>query len=197
VYFALIMLITATAMANRDQLTITLRARWSGDDKAPGVLLASPKDRVVYRVLEVWRVRWADDHGYGFRLVCARRSRGEVPEDATVQPWPRDPRAPRQSRGPVPQQRFSTVPDPPKSAGARLDRIRAKTPLLLALATEPIRHPTQRQRWRSSRGHVASVAAWWSEAKTPRFGWRSACCVPTPRLAVELLMVWTDGGSDA
>ncbi|MGD0109554.1 MAG: hypothetical protein ABSC06_36835, partial [Rhodopila sp.] len=34
---------------------------------------------------------------------------------------------------------FTADPGPPELAGARLDRIRAKAPLLLALATKPIR----------------------------------------------------------
>ena len=62
------------------------------------MLMASPKGAVVYRVLEVWRVRRAGDQRYALRLVCRRLSRAEVPEGAEVLPWPRDPRAPRGSR---------------------------------------------------------------------------------------------------
>jgi hypothetical protein len=64
--------IRRTVMTNRDRLTITLRARWSGDDPVPGTLLASPKGRVVYRVLEVWRVRTAGAQGHGLPArMCA------------------------------------------------------------------------------------------------------------------------------
>jgi hypothetical protein len=109
-----------TVMTNREPLTITLRARWSGGDPTPGTLLASPKGRVVYRILEVWRVRRAGDHRYGFRLICARLSRGEVPEGAEVLPWPRDPRAPRDSSRPRRLPRPSADPGPPEPSVARL-----------------------------------------------------------------------------
>jgi hypothetical protein len=103
------------------------------------MLMASPTGRVVYRVLEVWRVRRACDHRHGFRLVCARLSRDEVPEGAEVLPWPRDPRAPRQNRRTRRLPRPSADPAPPEPPAARLDRIRAKSPLLLELVTEPTR----------------------------------------------------------
>src|ERR1700704_3681226 len=45
----------------------------------------------------------------------------------------------RQRRPVVDGARFTADPAPPEPAKARLDLIRAKTPLLLALATEPIR----------------------------------------------------------
>ena len=54
-------------------------------------------------------------------------------------PWPRDPRAPRGSRRAAGRPRPSADPDPPEPPAARIARIRAKAPLLLALATEPIR----------------------------------------------------------
>jgi hypothetical protein len=127
-----------TVMTNRDRLTITLRARWSGDDPTQGALLASPKGRVVYLILEVWRVRRAGDHRHGFRLVCARLSPAEVPEGAEVLPWPRDPLAPCGSRT-ADRRRVSADPGPPEPPAARLARIRAKAPILLGLVTEPIR----------------------------------------------------------
>ena len=40
---------------------------------------------------------------------------------------------------PADRQRVSADPGPPEPPAARIDRIRAKAPLLLALATEPIR----------------------------------------------------------
>ena len=54
-------------------------------------------------------------------------------------PWPRDPRAPRGSRRAADLPRASADPGPPEPPAARIARIRAKAPLLLALATEPIR----------------------------------------------------------
>jgi hypothetical protein len=62
-----------------------------------------------------------------------------VPEGAEVLPWPREPRIPRASRREADRPRASADPGPPEPAKARLNRIRAKTPLLLALATEPVR----------------------------------------------------------
>ena len=56
--------------------------------------MASPKGRVVYRVLEVTHVRRAGEQGYRVRIVCARVSRADVPEGAKLLPWPRDQRAP-------------------------------------------------------------------------------------------------------
>jgi hypothetical protein len=101
--------------------------------------MASPTGRVVYRVLEVWRVRRAGDQRYALRLVCGRLSQAEVPEGAEVLPWPCDPRAPRGSRRAAGLPRASADPGPPELPTARIARIRAKAPVLLALATEPIR----------------------------------------------------------
>ena len=127
------------AMIDQDQVTVALRARCAGDDLTLGTLIASPKSRVVYRVLEVWRVRRAGDRQHALRLVCRRLSRAEVPEGAEVLPWPRDPRAPRGNRRKGGAPRQSADPGPPEPPAASLDRIRAKVPTLLALATEPIR----------------------------------------------------------
>jgi hypothetical protein len=85
-------------MTKRDQLTLTLRARCPGDELTSGSLVASPKGRVVYRILEVTRVRRAGEQGYRVRIVCTRVSRADVPEGAKLLPWPRDPRAPRNGR---------------------------------------------------------------------------------------------------
>ena len=101
--------------------------------------MASPKGRVVYRILEVWRVRRAGDQRYALRLVCRRLSRAEVPEGAEVLPWPRDPRAPRGSRR---RGRSATRVSRSRPAGAAGSPHRAhprQGTLLLALATEPIR----------------------------------------------------------
>jgi hypothetical protein len=113
-------------MINRDQLTITLRARCAGNGLVADTLIAAPKGPGVYRVLEVWRVRRAGDKRYAIRLVCRRLSRTEVPEGAEVLPWPRDPRAPRASRRTDHPRRPSADPAPPKPPAASLDRIRAK-----------------------------------------------------------------------
>jgi hypothetical protein len=126
-------------MTNRDQLTITLRARCTAIGLVAGILIAAPKGRSVYRVLEVWRVRRAGDQRYALRLVCRRLGRAEVPEGAEVLPWPRDPRAPRGSRRDADRPNVSADPGPPESPAARIARIRAKAPILLGLATEPIR----------------------------------------------------------
>ena len=86
--------------------------------------MASPKGRVVYRVLEVWRVRRAGDQRHALRLVCRRLSRAEVPEGAAVLPWPRDPRAPR--LGPAaPPDGQAVNPDPGEPPAALIARIRA------------------------------------------------------------------------
>ena len=126
-------------MTKRDQVTITLRARYIGTKPSVGTLVASPKGGVIFRVLEVWRVRRAGDQRYALRLVCRRLSRAEVPEGAEVLPWPRDPRAPRGSRRAAGLPRASADPGTPELPAARIARIRAKVPLLLALANEPIR----------------------------------------------------------
>jgi hypothetical protein len=126
-------------MTNRHQLTITLRARCAAIGLVAGILIAAPKGRSVYRVLEVWRVRRAGDQRYALRLVCRRLNRAEVPEGAEVLPWPRDRRAPRGSRRPANEPRVSADPGPTASPAARIARIRAKAPILLELATEPIR----------------------------------------------------------
>jgi hypothetical protein len=123
-------------MTNRDQLTLTLRARCASDDLIPGALMASLKGRVVYRILEVTHVRRAGGQGYRVRIVCAGISRADVSDGAEVLPWPRDRWAPRGSRRAADRQRVSADPGPPEPPAARL---RAKTPLLLALAAEPIR----------------------------------------------------------
>ena len=85
-------------MTNRDQLTLTLRAKCTSDDLPPGTLIASAKGRVVYQILEVWRVRRAGNQRCALRLVLSRLEHAEVPEGAEVLPWPRDPRALRNIR---------------------------------------------------------------------------------------------------
>jgi hypothetical protein len=111
-------------MTSPDQVTFTLRARSAGDDLRPGTLIASPKGQVVYRVLEVWRVRRAGDHRYALRLVCRRLSRSEMPEGAEVLPWPSDPRAPRTGRTTGHRQRQSIDPVPPEAI--RQDRLQQR-----------------------------------------------------------------------
>jgi hypothetical protein len=101
-------------MTSRDQVTFTLRARSAGDDLRPGTLIASPKGGVVYLILEVWRVRRAGDHRRGLRFVCRRLSRTEVPGGAEVLPWPRDPRAPRNSC--AGQRKHQSADSPPPQA---------------------------------------------------------------------------------
>jgi hypothetical protein len=126
-------------MTKRDQLTLTLRARCPSDDLTPGTLMASPKGRVVYRIVEVTHVRRAGEQGYRVRIICARVSRAEVPEGATLLPWPRDQRAPHGHRRAGDRQSVSADPGPSEPPKARIARIRAKAPILLGLVTEPIR----------------------------------------------------------
>jgi hypothetical protein len=131
---------TIATMTKQDHVTITLRARYIGTEPSVGTLVASLNGRVVYQILEVWRVRRAGDQRYAaLRLVCRRLIQAEVPDGAEVLPWPRDPRAPRGSRRAADRQRVSADPGPPEPPAARLARIRAKTPVLLGLVTEPIR----------------------------------------------------------
>ena len=85
-------------MTKQDHVTITLRARYIGTEPSVGTLVASLNGRIVYQILEVWRVRRAGDKRCALRLVCSRLSRAEVPDGAEVLPWPCDPRAPRNSR---------------------------------------------------------------------------------------------------
>ncbi len=119
----------ASATMNKpDQLTLTLRARFSGNDPAPGALMASPKGRVVYRILEVRRVRRAGDQGYRIRIVCARLGRSEVPEGAVLLPWCVDPRAPgaRRLAGSTDDQPANpNLDEPPAALIARIRSARA------------------------------------------------------------------------
>ena len=62
-----------------------------------------------------------------------------MPEGTKVLPWPREPRAPHWSHRLADRRRASADPGPPELPAARIARIRAKVPLLLALPTEPIR----------------------------------------------------------
>jgi hypothetical protein len=126
-------------MTKQDQLTFTLRARGGVDGLTPGTLMASSKGRVVYRVLEVTHVRRAGEQGYRVRIVCTRVSREDVPEGATLLPWPRDRRAPHGHRRAADRPRVSADPGPPEPSGARIARICTKAPILLGLVTEPIR----------------------------------------------------------
>ena len=125
-------------MTKRHQLTLTLRAKFAGDDLIPGTLFASPKGRVANRILEATHVLRAGEQGYRVRIVCARISRADVLEEAKLLPWPRDRRAPRGSRSAAGPPRVSADPGPPEPPKARA-RIRTKAPVLLGLVTEPIR----------------------------------------------------------
>ena len=113
-------------MTKRDQLTLTLRARGASNGVSPGTLIASPKGRVVYRILEVTHVRRAGERGYRVRIVCARVSRADVPEGAKLLPWPHDRRAPRGSRRAADGSHGSADPRPPEPPAARIARIQAK-----------------------------------------------------------------------
>jgi hypothetical protein len=108
-----------------DQLTLTLRARPSGGDLVPGTLMASPKGRVVYRILEVRPVRRAGDQGYHVRIVCARLSRSEVSDGAVLLPWCVDPCAPRLRHPADPPDDQLVNPDPSEPPAALVARIRA------------------------------------------------------------------------
>jgi hypothetical protein len=121
-------------------ITITLRARSTGDDLTAGMLMASAKGRAVYRIVQVTRTRRVGGpEGYRLRLVCERLSRSDVPEGATIMPWCRDQRAPRQARRVAIRPRLSADPGPPEPAAARIARIRAKAPLLFGVAIAVIR----------------------------------------------------------
>ena len=81
--------------------TITLRAR-RASGLAVGMLLGSPKGRVVYRVLEVTKVRRAGEvQSPRLRLVCSRLAPRDVPDGSAVHPWPTDRSAPRRTRQPA------------------------------------------------------------------------------------------------
>ena len=176
-------------MIKRHQLTLTLRARFAGDDLIPGTLFASPKGRVANRILEATPVLRAGEQGYRVRIVCARVSPAEVLEGAKLLPWPSDRRAPRGSRSAAGPQRPSTDPRPPVPPAARIARIRAKAPLLRELATAPIRQAkaavetAQLARPR----HVGRDLGMVNAATTaPAFGWRRSVrttqngCGPVP-----------------
>lgn len=79
---------------------LVLRSRRTGIAK--GMLLGSPKGRVIYRVVQVTKVRVAGDpRPPRLRLSCRRLTAWEIPEGAVVHPWPTDRQAPRKAR-PVP-----------------------------------------------------------------------------------------------
>ena len=112
-------------MTKRDQLTLTLRSRCSDNDPTPGALISSPKGRVVYRVLEVRRVRKAGDQTYRIRIICARLGRSDIPEGAVPLPWCVDPPAPRPRRlGASPDNQLVN-PDPGEPPAVLIARIRA------------------------------------------------------------------------
>ena len=78
--------------------------------------------------------------------------------------WPRDPRAPRESCRTDRLPRSSADPEPP---AARIPHIRAKAPLLLALATKPMRQSRAAALAEQLARAVASVVTWaWSTAAT-------------------------------
>ncbi len=112
-------------MTNRDQVTVTLRARTVGDGLVAGALVAAPKGQTVYRVLEAWRVHRAGDKRYALRLVCHRLSRTEVPAGAEVLPWPRDQSAPRTQRPAASSDDQLVNPKPGEPPAALIARIRA------------------------------------------------------------------------
>jgi hypothetical protein len=90
--------------------------------------MASPKGRVVYRVLEVRRIRRAGDLGYRIRIVCSRLCRSEVPDDAVLLPWCVDTRAPRPLRPAAStddQPINSSLDEPPAALIARIRAARA------------------------------------------------------------------------
>jgi hypothetical protein len=85
-------------MNNPDRLTLILRARYSGNEPTVGALMASPKGRVVFRVLDVRHVRKAGEQSYRIQIVLVRLNRSDVPEGAALLPWCVDPHAPLQRR---------------------------------------------------------------------------------------------------
>jgi hypothetical protein len=121
-------------------VTITLRARSTGDDLTAGMLMAAAKGRVVYRIVHVTRTRRSGGPaGYRLRLVCARLTRSEVPEGATVVPWCWTPPTPRQTRRTATRPHLTADPGPPEPAAVRIARIRAKAPLLFGIAVAVMR----------------------------------------------------------
>ena len=112
-------------MTNQDQLTLTLRARYSDNDPIPGTFMASPKSRVIYRVLEVRRVHKVGDQSYRIRIICDRLDPSEVPHGAVVLPWCVDPSAPRQRRSVASLDARRANPQPVEPPAALIARIRA------------------------------------------------------------------------
>jgi len=89
---------------------ITLRARRTQPDLAVGMLLGSPKGRVVYRVVEITRLRRAGElHATRMRVFLARLRPADVPQSVQVLPWPADRQAPRKPS----QTAAQPVPRPP------------------------------------------------------------------------------------
>jgi hypothetical protein len=76
---------------------ITLRARrLDQGGLAVGMLLGSPKGKVVYRIIEITKLRRSGEvKPHRLRLVCRRLGPRWVQGAATVHPWPVDRQAPR------------------------------------------------------------------------------------------------------
>ena len=117
--------------------TVTLRARWMDAPPTPGALLRAPRGETVYRIVAVTRVRVSGEAAKNFvRLVCEPVPAAHIPAEADVRPWPRDTRAPRPRSG---RSLPTADPGPAEPPSMRLDRIRAKAPVLLGMALAAIR----------------------------------------------------------
>jgi len=128
------------AMNDPDRVPFTLRARKFDVPPVAGDLIAASKGSGVFRIVHVTSVRTAGDpKSHRFRVICERLTPAEVPEGAVILPWPRDRLPPPPRRRKALGSRPSADPGPPELAGARLDRIRAKAPLHLAMLTDGIR----------------------------------------------------------
>jgi hypothetical protein len=117
--------------------TITLRARLVTPDLVAGALVAGVNGRTIYRILAVTRLRTAGDPAAAdrVRLVLHRLAADQVPAGEAVLPWPRAPR-PGRRPGAI---RSTADPGPPEPGAAGIARIRAKAPLLFAMAAQAIR----------------------------------------------------------
>jgi hypothetical protein len=108
---------------------LTLRSRRSAAGLAVGMLLGSPKGRVVYRVVEVTRLRRAGEvQSPRLRIICRRLQPGEAPHGVEIHPWPKDAGAPRprQERLQAPARRPPTEMALAIAAGRRSERRRPK-----------------------------------------------------------------------
>jgi hypothetical protein len=105
-------------------------------DPVVGTLIGRPGAAYIYRVAKAVIVRKAGSMAYRVRASCVRVASSEVGPDPVIHSWRWDTSARAQRR---PSRVRSADPGPGEVAGARMARIRAKSPLLLEMALEAIR----------------------------------------------------------